>query len=89
MNWTVVVGKKVQKSLRKMPEVVVEAFEDLISDLKINGPARWDWPNYSKLTKGRYHCHLNYNYVVVWIEENKKLKIIEVIYVGSRENAPY
>ena len=88
MRWKVNVAKKVQKNLKKLPENVVEILVELLLDLE-SGPVRWDWPNYSKLPGGRYHCHLNYSYVAVWIQDETVLKIIEVIYVGSRENAPY
>lgn len=73
----------------RLPKNVREALETLVVDMKEGGPARGDWPNYSKLTNGSYHCHLSYSYVAVWIEQNRALKIIEVKYVGSRENAPY
>jgi mRNA-degrading endonuclease RelE of RelBE toxin-antitoxin system len=89
MNWTITIKRKVVKSLQKLPKNIRDDLEALILDLKISGPVRGDWPNYSKLTEGRHHCHLSYSYVAVWIEEDKQLKIIEVIYVGSREKAPY
>jgi hypothetical protein len=38
---------------------------------------------------GRYHCHLNYSFVVVWEVVDEKIRILEVTYVGSREDAPY
>lgn len=83
------IKKQVQKGLKKCPKDVREDLGALILDLKLSGPVRGDWPNYSKLDGGRHHCHLSYRYVAVWIEENKELKIIEVTYVGSREKAPY
>lgn len=89
VGWTVNFRKKVQKGLKNLPNNVQEALESLVVDLKDGGPVRGDWPNYSKLGDGKHHCHLNYSYVVVWIEEDKKLKIIEVTYVGNRESAPY
>lgn len=89
MNWTVTIKKKVAKGLAKLPKNVQEALESLVVDLEDGGPVRGDWPNYSKLADGSYHCHLNYSYVAIWIEENRQLRIIEVTYVGSRENAPY
>jgi mRNA-degrading endonuclease RelE of RelBE toxin-antitoxin system len=89
MSWTVNVKKQVQKNLKKVPKNIRDNLEALILDLKLTGPVRGDWQNYSKLSGGRHHCHLNYSYVAVWIEEDKELKIIEVTYVGSRENAPY
>lgn len=89
MSWTVDIKKKVKKGLKKLPKNVQEAFESLVVDLQDGGAVRGDWPNYSKLADGTHHCHLNFNYVAVWVEEDKKLKLIEVTYVGSRENAPY
>lgn len=89
MSWTVQIKKKVAKNLKKLPKSINEALESLIVDLEDGGPVRGDWPNYSKLADGSHHCHLNYSYVAVWTDEDKKLKIIEVTYVGSRENAPY
>jgi hypothetical protein len=35
-----------------------------------------------------YHCHLSYRYVACWTWRKKEI-VIEVYYVGSRENAPY
>jgi len=87
--WSVTFKKRVAKSLKQLPKNVQEAMESLVVDLQDGGPVRGEWPNYSKLSDGSHHCHLNYSYVAVWIEEDKSLKIIEVIYVGSRENAPY
>ncbi|MBY0384573.1 cytotoxic translational repressor of toxin-antitoxin stability system [bacterium] len=89
MSWSVTIKKKVVKSLKKLPKNVQEDLMALLVDLEDSGPIRGDWPNYSKLADGSHHCHLNYSYVAVWIVENKQLKVIEVTYVGSRENAPY
>lgn len=89
MNWTVTIHKKIKKKIGRLPKNVQEALESFIVDLQDGGPVRGDWPNYSKLADGIHHCHLNYSYVVVWAEQNKQLKLIEVTYVGSRENAPY
>lgn len=88
-SWRVSVSKKAAKSARKVPKKVQILFQTLLIDLVMDGPIQHEWPNYSRLSNGIYHCHLNYNYVVVWVEENRELKIIEVTYVGSRENAPY
>ncbi len=58
-------------------------------DLAKIGPAQPEWANYSKLTNGRYHCHLNYSFVAVWEVIDSEIRIMEVTYVGSREDAPY
>lgn len=89
MSWTVNIKKKVIKGLKKLPKSIKEDLSALVADLEDSGPVRGDWPNYSKLADGSHHCHLSYSYVAVWVEEDKQLKIIEVTYVGSRENAPY
>lgn len=89
MGWTVILSKRVVKDLSSLPRSVSEALETLVVDLEDRGPVRGDWPNYSKLTDGSHHCHLNYRYVAVRLERSRELKIIEVKYVGSRENAPY
>lgn len=89
MSWRVRVSKKAAKRAKKVPRKVQILFQTLLVDLATVGPIQHEWPNYSKLEEMKYHCHLDYNYVVVWVEENRELKIIEVTYVGSRENAPY
>jgi mRNA-degrading endonuclease RelE of RelBE toxin-antitoxin system len=89
MSWSVKFKKKAAKNLTKLPKNVRQDLEALIADLRATGPMRGDWPNYSKLSDGTHHCHLNYNYVAVWEVIDKQIKIIEVTYVGSRENAPY
>jgi len=61
-------------------------------DIRKSGPIRGDWPNYSKLSEERHHCHLKKGhptYVAVWREESDQIKLVEVIYVGTHEKAPY
>lgn len=89
MSWTVNIKKSVKKGLKKLPKNIQDALEILVIDLQDGGPIRGDWPNYSKLGESKHHCHLNYSSVAVWTEKDKQLKIIEVTYAGSRENAPY
>lgn len=63
-----------------------------------------DWPHFGPLGKHAYHCHLTKSkspenttgkkgaeacYVACWRVEDKKVKIVEVYYVGTHENAPY
>lgn len=63
-----------------------------------------NWAHFGPLGDGVYHCHLLKSkvernlslkkqkgpcYVACWRIENKKVKIVEVYYVGSHENAPY
>lgn len=67
---------------------VQEKLAVLVDDLEDKGPVQSGWPNYSKLGKEKYHCHLGRKWVACWHYEEKSL-IIEVYYAGSRENAPY
>jgi hypothetical protein len=71
-----------------MPLKIQKSIGNLFEDLQSNGPIRTDWPNFSKLSEGTFHCHLAYKWVVCWHCE-KNSNIIEVYYAGSRENAPY
>lgn len=84
----VLIKKKALKEIEKLPHAIQEKLAALIDDLKDKGPVQAGWPNYSKLGKDRYHCHLSRKWVACWHYENKSL-IIEVYYAGSRENAPY
>lgn len=83
------VSKKAAKRVRKLPRPVLELFEALLLDLSKIGPVQHEWPNYSKLTHGQFHCHLNYSFVAVWEVVDDKIRILEVTYAGSREDAPY
>ena len=76
------------KNIQKMPKDIQFNFESLVNDLREKGPIRKEWPNFSKLGKNEYHCHLSYKWVACWYYENDSV-IIEVYYAGSRENAQY
>ena len=88
-HWNVVIHKKAAKRAKKLPQNVQVLFNALIRDLILTGPSQYDWPGYSKLTKGRFHCHLNRGHVAVWDVIDNEVRILEVTYVGSREDAPY
>ena len=89
MSWAVRVTKRAHKSAQKLPVNVQTLFRALVIDLETTGPVQHEWPNYSKLTHGCFHCHLNYSFVSVWEVVDKEVRILEVTYVGSREDAPY
>ena len=82
------VKKKVLKAAEKMPISVQKALAALLEDLREKGPVQPGWPNYSRIGKEMYHCHLARKWVACWYCEDREL-IIEVYYAGSRENAPY
>lgn len=92
MKWTVIISHKVSKKLMRLPKPVCKQLFLLIKEIEISGPVRGNWINYSKLTKTRHHCHIKKGqptYVAVWKEQNEKIKLVEVIYAGSHEKAPY
>ncbi|PNV76815.1 hypothetical protein BES34_000560 [Leptospira inadai serovar Lyme] len=71
-----------------MPKSARQDLILLLEELEKEGPLQPEWPNYSKLGKNEYHCHLSYSWVACWRNEKNSL-LIEVYYAGSRENAPY
>lgn len=90
MSNRVTTTKKCQKLYSKCPSAVKVAFDGLLDELEIKGPVLPDRPNYSKLGKYTYHCHLFYSWVATWRHDPETDKfLIEVEYVGSREKAPY
>ena len=86
--YTVIVKKRVLKGLRYLPASVVAKFIALQHDLEATGPVQPSWQNFSQLSNGDYHCHLDYHHVACWRCANGTITI-EVYYVGSREGAPY
>jgi hypothetical protein len=76
------------KTINRMPLTIQMKMANLLEDLKEKGPIQTQWPNYSRLTEGRYHCHLSYKLIACWYNEHNDIEI-EVYYAGSRENAPY
>jgi mRNA-degrading endonuclease RelE of RelBE toxin-antitoxin system len=92
MTWTVTVSNKATKQLRKLPDSVLSSLKALVREIIELGPVRGNWDNYSKLTENRHHCHLKKGqpaYVAVWHVTDKTIKLVEVIYVGTHEKAPY
>ena len=89
--WQVLVKKKIQKNIDKLPLSVKQRLFALLEQIEEKGPIRKEWQNFSELekNKNKYHCHLTYRYVACWEVLKDKKIIVEVYYVGSRENAPY
>ncbi len=89
-NRQITIKKNVKKSLKKLPSGILDRLALLIEHLEQKGvnPGKL-WSNFSKLRKNQYHCHLTYSYVACWEDKGGKIQVIEVYYVGSRENAPY
>lgn len=97
MEWDVRFSRKagnqyerLKKSGKRPP--INDVIDFLILELKSKGPERADWPNYGKLSKSSFHCHLKKGkptYVACWAILDDKLKNIEIYYVGTHESAPY
>ena len=89
-KWVVNIKRCVSKVT--FPFSVQASLIALIREIEVSGPVRGNWPNYSKLSGNRHHCHLKNGkptYVAVWEVIDKKIKIVEVTYAGTREGAPY
>lgn len=92
MTWAVKERRALNNRIRKLPAKVQNLLIALKKDMETNGPIRGEWPNYGKLSDTRHHCHLKKGkptYVAVWEVVNKEIRLIEVIYAGTHEKAPY
>lgn len=90
--WDIEFTATAAKLYEKLPKSVRRRVLLLVEEMKKYGPVRGNWKNYGKLTKTRHHCHLktgNPTYVAVWEVADRRIKIIEVLYVGTHEKAPY
>lgn len=96
-EWSVEFSNQAEKQVKKLEIEVQSALLLLVKDLTTLGPFPGkNWPNYSKLKTKKNedcrHCHLikgKPTYVCCWEVIDKKVKIIEVYYVGTHENSPY
>lgn len=82
------IKKKARRRFSNLPLNTKKMFGLLVADLEETGPIQNQWKNYSPLGEGKHHCHLSWSYVACWSHEEGSI-IIEVYYVGSREDAPY
>lgn len=89
MVWHVGFTAKAAKQAGKLAPRERDLLVRLVRDLEIIGPVQTSWPHYSKLQGQHYHCHLNYRWVACWKVKDNALHLLDIYYVGSRENAPY
>jgi mRNA-degrading endonuclease RelE of RelBE toxin-antitoxin system len=92
MSWTVIYSRKAEKQYNGLPSAIQDRLDFLTAEIEQTGPVRGNWKNYSKLTNRRHHCHIKTGkptYVAVWEETDESIKLIEVIYAGTHEKAPY
>jgi mRNA-degrading endonuclease RelE of RelBE toxin-antitoxin system len=92
MVWRSRLTKKVERQAAKLSVRIRELLFQLLREIELSGPVRGNWPNYSKLGDGEHHCHLKKGkptYVAVWIEREDEIRLVEVVYAGTHEKAPY
>ncbi|MFN7095938.1 MAG: cytotoxic translational repressor of toxin-antitoxin stability system [Gammaproteobacteria bacterium] len=96
MKWQVIFTNKAAKQTRTIGKRAEAALRLLVEDLCHKGPAQFEWPHYGKLVTKKNidcrHCHLirgNPTFVCCWAVVDNTVKIIEIYYVGTHENAPY
>jgi hypothetical protein len=92
MPWIVTLHREVARTVPTLPQPVQDLLRLLLTELEGQGPVRGNWPNYSKLSRTRHHCHLKKGrptYVAVWDVRERTQRLIEVIYVGTHARAPY
>jgi mRNA-degrading endonuclease RelE of RelBE toxin-antitoxin system len=92
VKWAVTIDRQALKQLPRLPKTARKALVSLLTELETHGPVRGNWSNYGSLSGHRYHCHIKKGqptYVAVWKTIDKERRIIEVIYVGTHEKAPY
>jgi len=92
MTWTVKLSRQARKQIDRLPQRVREILITLMREIEIQGPVRGNWPNYGRLESSRHHCHLKKGkptYVAIWEVRDKEVRLVEVIYAGTHEKAPY
>lgn len=95
MKWTVNFSTKSAKQAAQLPARIFERLDALRVRIEACGPLQPGLAHFGKLKNWpgeTYHCHLNKGrptYVVLWQVENNSVQVVEVIYVGTHEKAPY
>ena len=56
MIWTVVFTNKAAKQYKKLPKFIRDNIDALTMEIRIGGPVRGNWPNYSKLSGTELPC---------------------------------
>jgi hypothetical protein len=95
--WTVNFSGKADKQKAKLPGHIQDSLQALRKTLELEGPEAKKWPHYGKISGTKKnedyrHCHLNKGkpvYVAIWKVIALEVRIMEVRYVGTHENADY
>ena len=92
MTWTVKLTNRAAKQYKKLPKAVRDNIDALMIEIRMAEPVRGNWPHYSKLSDTEHHCHVKRGkptYVAVWREDKEEIRLVEVVYAGTHEKAPY
>ena len=95
MLWKVEFTARAAKTALKLPPRIQDRINALRKAIEVAGPVQPSMPHFGKLSgwhSETYHCHLNKGrptYVAVWQIKDRTVCLIEVIYVGTHEKAPY
>jgi len=93
-EWKVYYSNLALRQIKELPSKIKLTTFVLVRELKMYGPYRFNWKNYGR-PRGKtdcFHCHINKGkprYVVCWELLDKKVRVLEVYYVGTHEKAPY
>lgn len=92
--WQVLTTGKARKQKDKLPKGMRDVLYLLEKDLMARGPELTGWPHFGKIVGKNdvFHCHLNKGkprYVAIWKVTDREIRLIEVRYVGTHENADY
>lgn len=75
MSFTVRISRQADRTIAKSPKAIQRRFALLLDDLERTGPIRNDWPNFSALGNGLFHCHLSYSWVAVRRNEKGSVRV--------------
>lgn len=93
-TWVINIVGQAKKSGKSLSKEALKSFTVLLLEMRMLGPYRNNWPNYTKMKNKveDYHCHIEKGrptYIACWRIVDKNEKIIEVYYAGTHEKAPY
>jgi mRNA-degrading endonuclease RelE of RelBE toxin-antitoxin system len=92
MAWTVMLTSKAAKQYKKLPKPARDNIDTLVTEIR--------WPDRCAATgQINQSCRIrniiaiskkaNHTYVAVWREDKGQIRLVEVIYAGTHEKAPY
>ena len=97
-QWKIDYSTSAGKAKKTLPASIQEQLDLLAKEIEILGPIRKNWAGFGPLHKSKgipersYHCHIKKGrptYVACWCVVDKKVKFVEIYYVGTHEKAPY